>query len=124
VPVLCKTPTEHINTMCGQNVVSVLNLAVCIVTNELQSVGKATGRGMNDCGSNTRTIFFYNNHVWTGCNADPAIFEDFRGTKLSTFVVCSALPEWRKVQNVYWWNNKMKRHGNNYPKICNRIQFI
>jgi hypothetical protein len=54
VPVHCKTRTEHINTLCGQNVVSLLNLAVCILTNEFRSVGKATGRGMNDCGSITR----------------------------------------------------------------------
>ena len=59
VPVLCKNPTENINTTCGQKVVSVLNLAVCILTNELQSVGKATGRGMNDRSSNTRTNAFF-----------------------------------------------------------------
>ena len=59
VPVLCKTHTEHINKMCGQNVVSVSNLAVCILTNEHQSVNKATGRGMNDCGSNIRTNVFF-----------------------------------------------------------------
>ena len=54
-PVHYKAHTEHTNTMCGQNVVSLLNLAVCTLTNELQSVGKANGRGMDDCGSNTRT---------------------------------------------------------------------
>ena len=53
MPAHCKTHTEHINILCGQNVVLVLNLAVCILTTELQNVGKATGCGMNDCGSNT-----------------------------------------------------------------------
>jgi hypothetical protein len=99
VPVHCKTRTEHINTVCRQNVASVLKLAVCILTNELQSVGKATGRGMDDCGSNTRTndFFLNNNHAWTGCKADPTMYRIFRGTELGIFTVCSALPEYLKL---------------------------
>ena len=72
-----------------------LNLAVSILANELQSVGKATGRGMNDCVSITRkdASFLNNNHDQTECKADPTIYGDFRGTEVGIFTVSLALPE-------------------------------
>jgi hypothetical protein len=70
VPVHCKTRTKHVSTLCGQNVVSLLNLAVYtyvhILTTERQSVGKAPGRGISDCGSNTRTKAFFKIMIMSG----------------------------------------------------------